>query len=259
MGDAEAFCSCSSRWKTERKRNTEMQKRTNPLELKVESKDYTPAPAPAVKQSPVEPIAPAVEQPAIEPAPVIKEAPAEVAERAPQVHTAPAAAATEVKAPEVIPEVKEEKAAPAQAAPVQSAPQAVPAAPEAPVVPAAEESPASAPAAERVAPVRPNRPAPKRPAPHNAAEDKVRRGEQVEDNDIAVAVKFRVTGDRIDRRMVLTRVSRDVCKLAQSLYPEQSLGSIIEGALLTRAFLQDRAAFDAMAREIIEKGGKIKC
>jgi hypothetical protein len=87
----------------------------------------------------------------------------------------------------------------------------------------------------------------------------VRRGEHVADNDVAVAVKFRVAGDRVERRMVLARVSKDVCKLAQALYPEQSMGQIIESALLTRAFLQDRDAFDAMAREIIQKGGKIKC
>jgi hypothetical protein len=87
----------------------------------------------------------------------------------------------------------------------------------------------------------------------------VRRGEHVADNDVAVAVKFRVAGDRVERRMVLASVSKDVCKLAQALYPEQSMGQIIESALLTRAFLQDRDAFDAMAREIIQKGGKIKC
>jgi hypothetical protein len=114
-------------------------------------------------------------------------------------------------------------------------------------------------AADRVAPVRPNRPAPPRPVRHNPAEDRIRHGEHVADNDVAVAVKFRVAGERVERRMVLARVSKDVCKLAQALYPEQSLSSIIEGALLTRAFLQDRDAFDAAAREIIKKGGKIKC
>lgn len=191
-----------------------MQKRTNPLELKVDSKDYTPAPTLA-------------EQEAAAPAPV------EEPITAPEVPTA-TEVAQEPKAAEAAPRVEAE-------APVQEAP-------------AAEPLPA-----DRVAPVRPGRPAPVRPVLHNSAEDKVRHGEHVADNDVSVAVKFRVSGDRVDRRLVVTRVSKDLCKLAQSLYPGQSLGSIIEGALLTRAFLQDRDAFDKVAREIIQKGGKIKC
>jgi hypothetical protein len=230
-----------------------MQKRTNPLELKVESKDYTPAPA-APKKETDAPVAQATEEQLhktnvkeesiAEPTPVA--APIEKPAAAPVVQEAPAPVAARAAEPE--------KPAPAAAAPVEKAPK-VEKAPDA----AKSDQPAPTIAPDRVAPVRPGRPAPPRPVRHNAAENRVRHGENIADNDVSIAVKFRVTGDRVDRRMVLTRVSKDVCKLAQSLYPEQSLGSIIEGALLTRAFLQDRDAFDEMAREIIKKGGKIKC
>ena len=209
-----------------------MQKRTNPLELKVDSKDYTPAPATAEPAAETTPVAPAVsEMPAPQPKEVLKPEPvketvAEVEKEIPQV--------------------------PQESAPASQAPQ--------PVVPQEEEKPAPAPIApDRVAPVRPGRPAPVRPVLHNNAEDRVRHGEHVADNDVALAVKLRVAGDHVERRMVLTRVSKDVCKLAQALYPGQSIGSIIESALLTKAFLQDRDAFDEAAREIIKKGGKIKC
>ena len=187
-----------------------MQKRTNPLELKVDAKDYTPAPTLAEKETAAPEVAPTQ----------AVAAPAEVVEQMPVEETA------------VQPEAEAQ----------------------------AEETPAAEPLpADRVAPVRPGRPAPVRPVLHNSAEDKVRHGEHVADNDVSVAVKFRVSGDRVERRLVVTRVSRELCKLAESLYPGQSLGSIIEGALLTRAFLQDRDAFDKAAREIIKKGGKIKC
>ena len=187
-----------------------MQKRTNPLELKVDSQDYTPAPTTPVEEAAAAPVA------------------------------------VETEAPAVV-ETIEAPAAPTQVAP------SVP-------VEEAQETPVVAPLPpDRVAPVRPGRPAPVRPVLHNSAEDKVRHGEHVADNDVAVAVKFRVSGDHVDRRLVITRVSKDLCRLAESLYPGQSLGSIIEGALLTRAFLQDRDAFDKAAREIIKKGGKIKC
>ena len=217
-----------------------MQKRTNPLELKVESKDYTPAQkeTPAAQEAAV-----AVEARAQE----VQPAPAEVTKE-PEVAAQPAAKADE---PVVAPV---QQAAPAPAEEKKNVEEATPDKQEAPQVKKAEPLPA-----DRVAPVRPNRPAPPRPVRHNPADDRVRHGENIADNDVSVAVKFRVVGEHVDRRMVLTKVSRDVCKLAQALYPEQSLGSIIEGALLTRAFLQDRDAFDEMAREIIKKGGKIKC
>ena len=208
-----------------------MQKRTNPLELKLESKDYTPAPTnqeetqenqPQFAQA--EPVAQPIHTPEMPSAPVQEQA------ATPPVQPVEPAVSEETAQPQVAePAAKEEQPKPAALAP------------------------------DRVAPVRPNRPAPVRPVLHHAAEDRIRHGEHVADNDTALAIKFRVSGDHVDRRMVLTRVSRDVCKLAQALYPEQSLGSIIESALLTRAFLQDRDAFDEMAREIIKKGGKIKC
>jgi len=210
-----------------------MQKRTNPLELKVDSKDYTPAPTTQEK----------AEQEAIQ-------APEE---RAPIAQPAEEPKAQPVVPVEPVVQAKPQPVAPAEqpaAETVQPASQPI----EPPV-----EAPISAPAPDRVAPVRPGRPAPVRPVLHHAADDRVRHGEHVADNDVSLAVKFRVAGDRVERRMVITRLSKDVCKLAQALYPGQSLGSIIESALLTRAFLQDRDAFDEAAREIIKKGGKIKC
>jgi hypothetical protein len=212
-----------------------MQKRTNPLELKVDSKDYTPAPAAQEKEEQaaapsevVAPSAPVAQPEQVEAVETVEQLPASQ----PTAPVEPAAELVQPVVPEPTPKVSE---------------------------PAAEKNPVGAPAPDRVAPVRPGRPAPVRPVLHNSAEDRVRHGEHVADNDVALAVKFRVAGDHVERRMVLARVSKDVCKLAQALYPGQSLGSIIEGALLTRAFLQDRDAFDEAAREIIKKGGKIKC
>jgi hypothetical protein len=223
-----------------------MQKRTNPLELKVDSKDYTPAPATQEKE----------EQAAAPSEVVAPSAPVAQPEQIEAVETVEQLPASQPTAP-VEPTVSQ------PASPVEPAAELVqPVVPEpTPKVsePAAEKNPVGAPAPDRVAPVRPGRPAPVRPVLHNSAEDRVRHGEHVADNDVALAVKFRVAGDHVERRMVLARVSKDVCKLAQALYPGQSLGSIIEGALLTRAFLQDRDAFDEAAREIIKKGGKIKC
>jgi hypothetical protein len=80
----------------------------------------------------------------------------------------------------------------------------------------------------------------------------------VNDGDAKIAVRFRLAGD-IKRRAVFVRVSTDALYLAQALYPEQKIGTVLENALLTRCFLQDRDAFDAMAREILKNGGKIKC
>lgn len=242
-----------------------MQKRTNPLELKVDAKDYTPAPlnsdpktetasAPHEKEEPhfhdVPPAPAAVE--VSSPSPTVSPA---VSPAAPSPAQSSEAKAAAEKAEEPI------SSAPLSAA--ETAPEQEKSATAAEASEAGETSEAAEATSEIspdcVAPVRPNRPAPPRPVRHNPAEDRIRHGEHIADNDVSVAVKFRVAGDRVERRMVLARVSKDVCKLAQALYPEQSLGSIIEGALLTRAFLQDRDAFDAAAREIIKKGGKIKC
>ena len=156
-----------------------MQKRTNPLELKVDSQDYTPAPTAAEQAAETTPDLPAVPetpapQPEVVPMPEpVKETVTEVEKEIPQL-------------------VKE-------SAPVQQEPQ--PAAPQ-------EEKPAPAPIApDRVAPVRPGRPAPARPVLRNNPEDRVRHGEHVADNDVTLAVKLRVAGDHVERRMVPFRVS----------------------------------------------------
>ncbi len=239
-----------------------MQKRTNPLELKVDAKDYTPAPAAPKKeasaaetQQPIPaPMTEVVHTPK-EAAPAVPSMPEQEApvipEQVPAMAEDTTKAAEAVQEPVAQPAAKEPIAAPAQQEQVS--------ADEAPVRQKKKEATPPPVAEDHVAPVRPGRPAPPRPVRPHSAEDRVRHGENIADNDVSVAVRFRVAGDRIDRKMVLARVSKDVCKLAQALYPEQSLGSIIEGALLTRAFLQDRDAFDEAAREIIKKGGKIKC
>ena len=61
------------------------------------------------------------------------------------------------------------------------------------------------------------------------------------------------------RKLVMGKISRDVCRLAQLLHPDQSMSTIIENALMTRIFLENPEAFDAMAEVIEEKGGRIKC
>ncbi len=239
-----------------------MQKRTNPLELKVDAKDYTPAPlnsdpktevasAPYEKEEPHfrdVPPAPAAEEPSNS-NPTVSSAASPAASSPAQ--------SSEAKAPAEKSEEPILSATPVEAETASEQEEPSAAAETAETSETAEATNEISP--DCVAPVRPNRPAPPRPVRHNPAEDRIRHGEHIADNDVSVAVKFRVAGDRVERRMVLARVSKDVCKLAQALYPEQSLGSIIEGALLTRAFLQDRDAFDAAAREIIKKGGKIKC
>lgn len=76
--------------------------------------------------------------------------------------------------------------------------------------------------------------------------------------DFELASRFSLRGS-VSRRIVLGKVSRDVCRLAQLLHPEQKLSTIIENALMTRIFLENPEAFDAMAAVIEEKGGRIKC
>lgn len=76
--------------------------------------------------------------------------------------------------------------------------------------------------------------------------------------DYEMSVRFGLCG-RVSRGMKMTKVSRDVCRLAQLMHPNQSLSTIIENALLTRIYLENRDAFDAMAEMIEKKGGHIKC
>lgn len=77
-------------------------------------------------------------------------------------------------------------------------------------------------------------------------------------HDFELATHFSLRG-RNSRKLVMGKVSRDVCRLAQLLHPDQSMSTIIENALLTRIFLENPEAFDAMAEVIEEKGGRIKC
>lgn len=77
-------------------------------------------------------------------------------------------------------------------------------------------------------------------------------------HDFELATHFSLRG-RNSRKLVMGKVSRDVCRLAQLLHPSESLSTIIENALLTRIFLENPEAFDAMAQVIEEKGGRIKC
>ncbi len=76
--------------------------------------------------------------------------------------------------------------------------------------------------------------------------------------DYEQAARFSLRG-QVSRKLALTRISRDVCRLAQLMHPEQSLSTIIENALMTRIFIENPEAFDAMASVIEEKGGRIKC
>ncbi|MBQ7319163.1 MAG: hypothetical protein IJW97_03155 [Clostridia bacterium] len=209
-----------------------MQKRTNPLELKVEAKDYMPAPLENKEdeQSAVHTDEQAAPAPAEQPTPVEEAAPAEQT-------------AAEEPAPTPVEE-------PAPAEPVAAEQPA-------PVEPAPVEEPV------RPTPVRPApvRPAPVRPTPVRPSAEPAQPTAQaadVNDGDTKIAVRFRLAGD-IKRRTVLVRLSTDALYLAQALYPEQKIGTVLENALLTRCFLQDRDAFDAMAREILKNGGKIKC
>ena len=78
------------------------------------------------------------------------------------------------------------------------------------------------------------------------------------EEDYAMAARFRLSG-HTSRRLVIGKISRDLCYLAQVLHPDQKLTKILENALLTRLYLENRDAFDALAMRIEEKGGHIKC
>jgi hypothetical protein len=90
-------------------------------------------------------------------------------------------------------------------------------------------------------------------------------GEVIEDeepfptlHDFELAIRFSLRGHN-SRKLVMGKISRDVCRLAQLLHPDEKLSTIIENALLTRIFLENPEAFDAMAAVIEENGGRIKC
>ena len=77
-------------------------------------------------------------------------------------------------------------------------------------------------------------------------------------HDFELAARFSLRGKN-SRKLVIGKVSRDVCRLAQLLHPDETLSTIIENALMTRIFLENPEAFDAMAAVIEENGGRIKC
>ena len=76
--------------------------------------------------------------------------------------------------------------------------------------------------------------------------------------DFELAARFSLRG-RNSRKLILGKVSRDVLRLAQLMHPDEKMSTIIENALLTRIFLENPEAFDAMAAVIEENGGRIKC
>ena len=76
--------------------------------------------------------------------------------------------------------------------------------------------------------------------------------------DYALAARFALCG-RIGRKTKAVKISSDVGRLAQLMHPDESLSTIVENALLTRIYLENRDAFDALAEMIEKKGGHIKC
>ena len=76
--------------------------------------------------------------------------------------------------------------------------------------------------------------------------------------DYELAARFSLCG-RVGRKTKLIKISSDVGRLAQLMHPDESLSAIVENALLTRIYLENRDAFDAMAEMIEKKGGHIKC
>ena len=76
--------------------------------------------------------------------------------------------------------------------------------------------------------------------------------------DYEMAARFSMCG-RVSRGTKMCKMSKDLCRLAQLMHPEQSLGEIIEGALLSRIYLENREAFDALVVMLEKKGGHIKC
>lgn len=77
-------------------------------------------------------------------------------------------------------------------------------------------------------------------------------------DDYMMSARFSLCG-RVSRGMKISNISRDVCRLAQLMHPEKSLSEILEDALLTRIYLENPDAFDALAEMLEKKGGHIKC
>ena len=309
-----------------------MQKRTNPLELKVEAKPIALAPE-LIEAEVIEPDA---QDAAIESLLATPEAPEEALAEDEVVITAEPAAESVSEAVQTVASASEdeeqkeadavvepvrrvrkkaakpvEKTAPLASAPAPKAPAAPSViAPEEPVrvsasadmrwqrvVSSAEVAPAAprtqtAPAKEIVEPTpatatffRPvveeepeqaqptyeayeepeNEIGPEQPAEQPACECVEPTGERIEDEeeplvieDYEMSVRFGLCG-RVTRGTKWVKVSRDVCRLAQLMHPNQSLSTILENALLTRIYLENRDAFDAMAEMIEKKGGHIKC
>ena len=101
--------------------------------------------------------------------------------------------------------------------------------------------------------------------PETALDDTPAASEVIEDEevfptlqDFELAARFSLRGKN-SRKLVIGKVSRDVLRLAQLLHPEEKMATIIENALMTRIFLENPEAFDAMASVIEENGGRIKC
>jgi hypothetical protein len=101
--------------------------------------------------------------------------------------------------------------------------------------------------------------------PETALDDTPAASEVIEDEevfptlqDFELAARFSLRGKN-SRKLVIGKVSRDVLRLAQLLHPEEKMSTIIENALMTRIFLENPEAFDAMAAVIEENGGRIKC
>ena len=76
--------------------------------------------------------------------------------------------------------------------------------------------------------------------------------------DYKLAARFSLCGN-ISRKMKTVKVSSDVGRLAQLMHPNESLSTIVENALLSRIYVENRDAFDALAEMIEKKGGHIKC
>jgi hypothetical protein len=76
--------------------------------------------------------------------------------------------------------------------------------------------------------------------------------------DFELAARFSLRGKN-SRKLIVGKVSRDVLRLAQLLHPDEKMSTIVENALMTRIFLENPEAFDAMAAVIEENGGRIKC
>ena len=77
-------------------------------------------------------------------------------------------------------------------------------------------------------------------------------------DDFKASVRFSIRGQN-SRKLIVGKVSRDVLRLAQLMHPDEKISTIVENALLTRIFLENPEAFDAMAVVIEENGGRIKC